>query len=406
MTGSGRLVVVLTADSTLLADWSSGSGVDQIQRVPWIDGERAMPPDLLARQIELMDARACCIASDVPEELALEVASLLDQRIVPVGVLLIRTPSADLWRRGALVGVRDILAPGSTVEEVRRSVSAIIDRSERQRASLSVAAEPTARVLTVLSPKGGSGKTMVATNLAVALAQQGAGDVVLIDLDCVFGDVASVLGMVPERTIGQLAALPSIDSTTVKVFLTRHADSGIQVLAGSGLPEEGEAVTAEVAQMLVDFLSRDFAFVVIDTAAGLDERALAAIDVSTDLIFVASLDVTSIRNLGKEIDALDRMGLSSAARTFILNRADARVGLEVDDVERALGMPATAALPSARSVPLSMNQGRTLVVSDPTSPVAMQIVNLARHFTHGRMSEATNSTADEKRGRLFRRRPS
>ena len=131
---------------------------------------------------------------------------------------------------------------------------------------------PTGKVIVILSPKGGSGKTMVATNLGVALAGTNSGDVALVDLDCVFGDVASVLGMVPDRTVGQLATLPSFDSTTLKVFLTRHEQSGLLVLAGSGLPEEGEAVTSQLSGQVIDILARDFAYVVVDTAAGLDER--------------------------------------------------------------------------------------------------------------------------------------
>ena len=202
----------------------------------------------------------------------------------------------------------------------------------------------------------------------------------IVDLDCVFGDVASVMGLVPEHTIGELAVLPSFDSTTVKVYLSRHERSGLYVLAGSGRPEEGEAVTDDVATRVLKILARDFPYVVVDTAAGLDERALAAIEHATDIVLLASMDVASVRNLGKEVDALNRLGFTGARRHFVLNRADTRVGLEVADVEVAVGMTVEAAIPSSRDVPLSMNQGRTLELDEPSSPVAQELIGLANRF--------------------------
>ena len=165
------------------------------------------------------------------------------------------------------------------------------------------------------------------------------------------------------------------------MFLSRHELSGLHVLASSGRPEEGEAVTEKVAGTIIDMLARDFTYVVIDTAAGLDERALAAIEHSTDVVLVASMDVTSIRNLAKAIDTLDRLDMVGATRHFILNRADTRVGLEVNDVESAIGMKVEIALPSSRMVPLCMNRGIPVVLEQPDSPVAKELVAFASRFT-------------------------
>ena len=186
--------------------------------------------------------------------------------------------------------------------------------------------------------------------------------------------------MVPEHTIGELAVIPSFDSTTLKVYLSRHERSGLYVLAGSGRPEEGEAVTDEVVGRVLELLTRDFPYVIVDTAAGLDERALVAIEHATDIVLLASMDVASVRNLSKEVDALNRLGFTSARRHFVLNRAETRVGLEMTDVEVAVGMKVEAAIPSSRDVPLSMNQGRTLVLDDPGAPVARELMELANRF--------------------------
>jgi pilus assembly protein CpaE len=246
---------------------------------------------------------------------------------------------------------------------------------------------------------------MVASNVAVALATTHTGETVVVDLDCVFGDIASVLGMVPEHTIGQLASLPNFDSATLKVFLGRHEQSGLHVLAGSGLPEEGEAVTDKLVGQIIQMLARDFAYVVIDTAAGLDERALAAVEHSTDVVLLASMDVTSIRNLAKEINTLDRLDMVEQRRHFILNRADTRVGLEVSDVESVIGMKVDAALPSSRLVPLSMNQGTLVVLEESESAVAQQLCAFASRFTPETSGPNPSSTSQARQRRSwFRRR--
>ena len=384
MTNSPRLIALLTSDASLGLTTRDATPPVYVQRHSWLNGDGEIAAASLVTALIDGEPLALCIATDVPESLAVEVSRLIDQGHPDIGVVMVRTPTEELWRQAGPVGVRDIIDPDAASTELVPALQLAADRGERIRSSQTLPPaeppEPKGKIIVVLSPKGGSGKTMLSANVAVSLAGSATGDTVLVDLDCVFGDVSSALGLVPEHTIGQLASLPSFDSTTLKVFLTRHERSGLYVLAGSGTPEQGEEVTDTMAGQIIDILARDFAYVVIDTAAGLDERALAAIDRATDMVFMASMDITSIRNLGKEIAALDRLGATRARRHFVLNRADARVGLEVDDVEAALGMKAAAALPSSRLVPLAMNQGRTLVLDEADSPVARQLSALARKF--------------------------
>lgn len=379
MTISPRPLVLVSIDTSFALPFD-GAGVSvEVRRCRWAEGEAAVVLSELVDRVLADVPLVVCIGPDVPETLAIELAEALDRSRPDISIVLLRTPSADLWQIAARAGVRDVIAPDAPPDEIRHAIDQAADRAERLLAASGVerGADPGGRVIAVLSPKGGSGKTMVAANLGVALAGTRTGDVVIVDLDSIFGDVAGVLGLVPDHTIGQLAGLPSFDSTTLKVFLTRHDRSGVFVLAGSGRPEEGEAVTDAVAVQILDMLARDFAYVVVDTAAGLDERALAAAERATDLVLVATLDVASIRNLGKEIDALDRLGMTRAGRHFLLNRADSRVGLEIADVELAVGLTAAATLPSSRLVPLSMNEGRAVVLDEPDSTVSREVIRFA-----------------------------
>ncbi|MEY2523065.1 MAG: pilus assembly protein CpaE [Ilumatobacteraceae bacterium] len=235
------------------------------------------------------------------------------------------------------------------------------------------------KVIVVISPKGGSGKTAVSSNLATALAQRHPGKVVAVDLDVQFGDMATALSLSPEHTLAQLSRATVIDATTVKLFLTLYYN-GLYVLAGAHDPVDADSIGHRHVSEVLPLLAQNFDFVIVDTPAGLDERTLAAIECATDLLLVSSLDVTSIRSLRKELDALDHMGIK-AKRQMVLNRSDSKVGLNPADAEEAIGMKIACSIPSSREIPLSLNLGTPVVISEPKSAVAKQLEQLSQLFS-------------------------
>jgi pilus assembly protein CpaE len=383
---------------------ASAAAGGRLHLQPWRNGQ-AFRADRILQDIDAEQASIVCIGDDVPLPLALEVAALADRdHGAEMSVVLVASPSSDLWRDAVRAGVRDVVDPQLVDVELEPALGRAREWAARRRRDGGLSTPPppqTGRVIVVLSPKGGSGKTMVSSNLAAALGRSGDGSVALVDLDVQFGDAAYALGLVPEHTIGQLAAAPALDPTTLKVFLARHESSGTYVLCGSESPQEGEAVTDELAARIVGLLAAEVAYVVVDTPAGLDERTLAVLDLATDVVLVSSLDVSSIRNLGKEIDALERVGLLPESRHFVLNRADARVGIEPADVEVALGMKIDAAVPSSRAVPFSMNRGTPIVIEEPNSSVARELEKFTRRFV---ASSEEAGVTEPKPGFLRRRK--
>ena len=234
------------------------------------------------------------------------------------------------------------------------------------------------KVIVVVSPKGGAGKTAVSSNLSVALAQRHPGRVVAVDLDVQFGDLGLALSLSPERTLAQLARSSQIDATTLKLHLTPTTD-GLFVLAGANDPVDADSIGHAHVSQVLPMLAENFDFVVVDTAAGLDELTLAALECATDLLLVSSLDVTSIRSLRNALDAFDHIGIS-AKRTLLLNRADSKVGLNPSDAEDVMGMKIACSIPSSREIPLSLNLGTPVVISEPKSAVAKQLQQLALLF--------------------------
>ncbi len=375
--------VAVVGEHGLLVDHARSAGA-VVHVLPWHDGGTALAPSAIAAEVAALDAVLVCIGADVPLDLAFDVAGAVDRDHPAISVALVASPDADTWREALRAGVRDVIEPARLDLDLPAAIRRAGERTERVR-ELAGAGDATTstrgRVIVVISPKGGSGKTMISSNLAVSIAGHGDAPVALVDLDVQFGDSASALGRGGERSIEQLVAAGPIDPTALKVHLTPHEPSGAFVLCGPVSPEGGDEVTPDHAARIIDLLATDFGYVVVDTPAGIDERTLVALERATDIVFVTSTDVSSIRSLGKELALLRRLGLLAAEHHFVLNRADAKVGVDVADVEAALGMTAHTAVPSSRAVPLSMNQGKPVVLDAPSSSAARALTGLAGRIT-------------------------
>ena len=127
-------------------------------------------------------------------------------------------------------------------------------------------------------------------------------------------------------------------------------------------------------------LAGEFRYVVVDTGSGLDEATLAVLGLCTDFICLTSTDVPSVRNTRKEVETLDQLGHVAQRRHFVVNRADAKVGLSLADIEATIGLAIDVAVPSSRAVPLAVNQGKPVLAGDPRSPAALSLARLVDRF--------------------------
>jgi pilus assembly protein CpaE len=235
------------------------------------------------------------------------------------------------------------------------------------------------RIITILSPKGGAGKTSVATNLAVGLAKRHPREVVLVDLDLQFGDVASNLRLSPTATMTDLARRWPCDSTQMKLALTPH-HMGLYTLCGPLNPAESDEITADHVAGVLRALHRSFAYVVVDTDPGLSERVLSALDLSTDMVMICSTEVPSIRGLKKALEALDVVGLTSARRLLVLNRSNAKVGVDVEALERTVGKTVDVRVPSSIDMVLATNDGIPVMESEHNAELVRAFTELVEHF--------------------------
>jgi pilus assembly protein CpaE len=252
-----------------------------------------------------------------------------------------------------------------------------LQKAMARRQTASAAKTDHARLITVLGPKGGVGKTLTTASLAVSLAAVGH-RVVVVDLDLQFGDVGLALGLAPGKTIDQLASSGgSLDAEKAEDYLVTHEQSGARVLLAPTRPDHASLVSVEFLRDVYEVLTTSHDYVIVDTPPGFTPEVITSIDVSTDACMIGMLDSLSLKNTKLGLETLDLMGYDPANIRLVLNRADSRVGITRDDVHAIVGRPPDVLVPSHRDIPRSVNMGVPLVLSDPKSEAARSFRQLA-----------------------------
>jgi pilus assembly protein CpaE len=292
----------------------------------------------------------------------------------PVVVMTESSPNGFL-RQAFEAGADDVITLPQSPEQVAFTLEKVVAR----RKGLSVPGKAAAPIIAVLGPKGGTGKTLIATNLAVALAQRDA-NVVLIDLDLQFGDIGLALGLSPERTMYDLMRSgPPFDHEKLDRHLVRHS-SGVKVLIAPTRPDQASAVSIDFLREIYASLRTMCDAVIVDTPPGFTPEVIATIDVSSEICMVGMLDSLSLKNTKLGLETLDLMGYETDHVSLVLNRADSRVGITPDDVSTIVGRGPDVSIPSDREIPRSVNEGTPIVAARQSSAAAKAFRSLADRY--------------------------
>lgn len=310
----------------------------------------------------------------LPPSQAIEMARVLR---LTVSMLAISGTGEALTAEAAASGISYALAIDAELEEVDALFAEASERAARATAALVSPRDLRRRgqVVVVTAPKGGVGKTTIATNLALVLAAVRPHETVLVDLDLQYGDVAEALALGPTRSIvDAVGSAASRDILLVKHSLTTHS-SGLLVLAAPPSPALADRISAQDVSLVLRQLALEYAYVVVDTAPGLSEHTLAALDESSDVISVTSPDITSIRGLSKELAVLRELGLLPPSHHIVLNMLGHRSARR-QDVESALGDAVTMVIPRSQAVARSPNRGVPVVLDSPRDRAAARLREL------------------------------
>ncbi len=317
------------------------------------------------------------------------------RKSVPYTQVIILSVQGDpsYMRRAMIAGAHDFLTKPPAVEELTSAIrrAGVVARAEKAKTRTTLPAQgviagapvvsPLAsygKVITLYSPKGGTGCTTLATNLAVAMNNEET-PLVLVDGNLQFGDVAVFLNEQGKNSVIDLAPrADELDPEIVDGVLITHSPSGIKVLAAPFRPEYAESVTGEQFVKVLKYLCRLYSYVLVDTSSALDDVTLGALqDASDIIILVTTQDIPSIKNSRLFLDLADQLRIERKRILFTMNRFDKRIGITPEKISESFKQEIVAVIPlDERTVIPAVNRGVPFMLGDKSRPVARGVLTL------------------------------
>jgi pilus assembly protein CpaE len=323
-----------------------------------------------------------------------QVSQFLRDHPAASAILVVAELSTQMLQQAIRAGVSDVLTVSTDAAQLAEAVdraaaafnaSAVI--STPGSATPAAGDRPGGRVVTVFSTKGGAGKSVVATNLAVTLARSTEEPVCLVDCDLQFADDAVMLKLVPQHTIvDAVEAMARLDLPLMRSLLIRHDQSRLLVLAGPTEPAFADQIGADHVVRILELLAQFCAYVVVDTPSHFTEVVIRVLEESDDIVLVAGMDVPNIKNVKLGIQTLRLLNIPISKVKLVLNRSNSKVKIDISEVERALQLRADSLIPSDIAVPQSVNKGVPVVLDAPKSGVAKALVQLSDLFVNAEPS--------------------
>src|SRR5437764_2388253 len=319
---------------------------------------------------------------------AADVAAIREHTRAPIILVAAGAEAAAMLESAIEMDVADVLL----LPQLTHNVVFAIRKASHARRQLQTAAHR-GRVVTVFSPKGGTGKTVVATSLAALLAKKEGKRTLLLDLDLQFGDAAIMLGLEPAKTVYDLVVAPGeLDSEKLAGYVTKH-QCGLDVLAAPLRPEDAELIVESKVTALIEVAKTSYDAIVVDTSPFFHGPMLATLDRTDQLLILCGLDVPTLKNVRLALQTLELLSFPASRIEYVMNRASANVGLKTRAVEAGLKVKVGFELPTDRAVQICVNRGEPAAIAEPRSDFARGITALAQQ------GAPKNTTARQPKGR-------
>lgn len=314
-------------------------------------------------------------------------------------ILLTEYLDLDILQDALKVGAHNVIQFPKSSKEFGEYIKTVFHNETTRIESLSGKQNLSwmSRVVTVFGAKGGLGKTTLAVNLAVALAEQRK-KVALIDLDLQFGDVHIFLDIEPTDTISDLTQefnSPNID--LIRSYMTVHS-SGVHVLCAPKSPEYAELVSPEKVQHILSLLRTYYDYVIIDTPPSFTEVTITAIEASSTILFITGLDISILKNSKLSLSLLESLQQTDKLK-LIVNRAVNISSITLKDIQKLINSPIWAKIPSDYKVAVAaLNRGIPFVTGAPKSELSKSVTSIANLLQEG--TENIESLSPNQRKKL------
>jgi pilus assembly protein CpaE len=341
-----------------------------------------LQPDIVLMDINMPDMDGITASQEI-------------SRVAPsTQVIMMSVQSEDVYlRRSMGVGARDFLIKPFTSDELSSSIHRVYEMGARQpevprpeytegpgpSEPIKRRPEPLGKLLMVYSPKGGTGCSTVASNLAIALAKTTSKKVALVDGNLQFGDSDVLFNLRGNRTLADVVnRIDELDSDLMGVMVARHA-SGVKVLAAPPTPVAFERISPDAFKKVLSQLKKDFDYVLLDTWSLLDDMVLGAIDLADRILVVMTPEIPSIKSTKLFFDIAEALEFPIDRIDLILNKVIPRDGLRAEKIESSMQHKVLAEFVfDPKQIRQAINQGSPLVMIQPNHPLSERFLQLAQ----------------------------
>jgi len=340
-------------------------------------------------------------------------ATEMIRKSIPFAQIIILSVQGDpnYMRRAMMAGARDFLTKPPTVDELTSAIKRAgkVAHSERAKGavqtgalnkgpgSLTAASGSYGKVISVYSPKGGTGSTTVAVNLAMALHNEET-SVMLVDGNLQFGDIGVFLNEQGNNSIIDLAPrVEELDPEIVQEVSVLHKSTGARILLAPSRPEYAENVSGDQFASILEYLRKMYSYIVVDNSSALSDVTLASVDASDIIILLTTQDIPAIKNARLFLDITDALGINKNRVLFVMNRYDKRIGITPDRVSDSFKHKITCVIPTDERIVIpSVNRGVPFILNDKSKPVSRAVLALAEAVREKVTNLAEQSLEEEK----------
>lgn len=360
--------------------------------------ESADPDQLLADVLRLHPSAAIIVLEDNAEKGFALIKRLAAQCADTAVIAAARDASPALILGSMRSGAREFIQLPIVADEFQT----VIDRVAEFCATRNNALKKGGRVVAVFSSKGGAGVSFFAANLAAAISVP----TLLADLNLQAGDAATFLGLEAKYSLADFVANRTrLDDSLISSLITPHS-AGLALLAAPLQAHEVEDIKPQDVTEVLHLLGQRYESIVLDLPNAFDPVTIAALDRADDILLVMTLDIPGIRGTKRALKVFERLGYPRAKIHVVVNRWSKNIDVELHKVEAHLDEQLIGFVPNDyRKVMESINLGRPLVQTDPSSKLTLEIKRIAA-LVSGNNHTASPQTHKRSLGTVFGRRGS
>lgn len=348
-----------------------------------VDAAQKLKPDVIVMDINM------------PDMDGISATEVIRKKVPYIQIIILSVQNdANYMRRAMLAGARDFLTKPPLIDDLTVAVRRAGDLAHEEKSKFVAPFQTSGltgplppgimmpqitlgKIIIVYSPKGGSGCTMIATNLATALKTPET-KVALVDANLLFGDVAVFLNEHGKNSfIDLIDHANELDPEIIQDVMVTNKTTGLNLLTSPKEPELEDAGKGESVSKILTYMQQMYHYIIVDTTPYLTEIVQTCLDIADFIILVATQEIPAIKNSNQFLTIADASGIGRDRILFVINKFDKRIAISPERVGETLKQPVVATIPfEDRIISNSINRGIPFIIENKNLPSAKAIYSL------------------------------